>query len=104
MGELREGARFAVKPITKLRIGREGFRQDLDRDGAIQTSVAGFVDLAHAAGADGGLDFVRAEARAGRKSHRFELTDADRTLPGLRRCRGTRAGHTWSAGASTRAV
>jgi len=64
-------ARFAVKTITKLRIGREGFRQDLDRDGALQTRVEGFVNLAHAASADGGLDFVRAEARAGGKSHRL---------------------------------
>ena len=38
--------------------------QDLDRDDAIEPRVAGLVDLAHAAGAEGGEDFVRAEADA----------------------------------------
>ena len=39
--------------------------QDLERDVAIQLRVARAIDLAHAAGAEGGEDFVRAEARAG---------------------------------------
>ena len=40
-------------------------RQDLDRDRAIEPRVAGPVDLAHAAGAEGRDDFVRAETGAG---------------------------------------
>ncbi len=43
----------------------ECFWQDFDRDGVIQTRVACFVDLAHSAGAERGLDFVGAEARSG---------------------------------------
>jgi hypothetical protein len=43
--------------------------QDFDRDRAIETGVAGFVDLAHPAGPDGREDFIRAEAHAGREGH-----------------------------------
>ena len=41
-------------------------RQDLDRDLAAQARVAGAVDLAHAARAEGGEDLVGPEAGAGR--------------------------------------
>ena len=44
-------------------------RQDLDRDGAIEPRVAGFVDLAHAASAKRAEDFVWAESGAGGKGH-----------------------------------
>ena len=40
MAERRDRTRFAFEPITKLRISREGFRQDLDRDGAIESLVS----------------------------------------------------------------
>jgi hypothetical protein len=56
--------RLALESRAAVGIGREGFRQDLDRDSAIQTGVARFVDFAHAARTKGGLDFVGAEARA----------------------------------------
>ena len=46
-------------------IGGNVLGQDLDRDGAIEAGVAGFVDLAHAAGTERRDDFVRAEASAG---------------------------------------
>ena len=45
-------------------VGEYVDRQDLDRDGAIEPRVARLVDLAHAAGADGGDDLVRAESGA----------------------------------------
>ena len=44
-------------------------RQDLDGDGAVQTGIAGLVDLAHPARAEGGLDLIRAERRARREWH-----------------------------------
>ena len=50
-------------------IEREGIRQDLDRDVAIELRVARAIDLAHAARADRRDDFVRAETSAGNKGH-----------------------------------
>jgi hypothetical protein len=46
MRELRDRARLTVEPIAELRISREGFGQDLDRDGAIEARVKGSVDFA----------------------------------------------------------
>ena len=69
--ELRDRARFTVEALAELRITGECLRQDLDRDGAIQPRVAGFVDLAHAAGAERREDFIGAEARAGGQTHFF---------------------------------
>jgi hypothetical protein len=40
-------------------------RQHLDRDGSIKPRIVRFVDFAHAAGANGGDDFVGAETRSG---------------------------------------
>ena len=37
--ELRDGPGFALEPIAKLRIGRQGFRQDFEGDGAIEPRV-----------------------------------------------------------------
>ena len=42
-------------------------QKNLDRDDAVQTRVAGLVDLAHPTGTDEGDDFVRTETRAGRE-------------------------------------
>ena len=47
------------------RIGRQPLRQDLDGHLAFEPRVAGQVDLAHAAGAKAGVDFVGTEAGAG---------------------------------------
>ena len=57
--------RFALETGEAIRIAGEGVRQDLQRDVAIQLGIARAIHLAHAAGAEGGEDFVRAEARAG---------------------------------------
>ena len=73
--ELRYRPRLAVESITKLRIGRQRFREDLDGDGSIQTRIAGLVDLAHAAFAQLVEDSIRSEFS----------TDHDRVLDGLRR-------------------
>src|SRR5688572_22767932 len=53
------GARFDLKPAHIVG------DHPLDRDRAIQSSIVGFVDLAHASGADQRLDRVRAKPRAG---------------------------------------
>jgi hypothetical protein len=63
-----------IVPGKPLPIFRERFRdfcssgcmppRDRDRDGAIETRVAAFVHLAHAAGTGGGEDLIGAEARA----------------------------------------
>ena len=71
--ELRDRARFAIEALAELRIGRERVRQDLDRDRAIEPRVARPVDLAHAAGAEGRDDLVRAEARAGGEGQGFAM-------------------------------
>jgi hypothetical protein len=63
MIELRDCAGFPVEAVAELRVGGKRFGQDLDRHVAIEARVAGLVDFAHAACAEGGLDFVRAELR-----------------------------------------
>jgi hypothetical protein len=59
-----DGLRFALEPGAAFRVGTDVSRQDLDGDAAVEAGVAGPVHLAHAACPDGGLDLVRAEARA----------------------------------------
>ena len=65
MIQRRERLRFTLKAGDPLGISDERVRQDLDRHVAIQRRVARSVDLAHAAGPEGGEDLVRAEAGAG---------------------------------------
>src|SRR5262249_16434803 len=43
--------------------------QDLDRDGSIEASIAGLVDLSHAAFADPFEDLVRTKSRSSRQRH-----------------------------------
>ena len=62
MIELRNHARLAVEALAKLSICGELGRERLDRDDAVESRVAGFVDLAHAARARGCDDFIRPEA------------------------------------------
>ena len=45
--------------------------QHLDGDRAVQAGVGSFVDLPHAAGAEGGVDLVRAEGGAGGEGHGY---------------------------------
>ena len=54
-------AGFALEALAHLRAGRDGLLDDLQRDQALQARVAGFVDLAHAAGAN-----RRQDSRTGR--------------------------------------
>jgi hypothetical protein len=47
----------------------EMLRKDFDRDRPVEAGVGGFVNLAHATGANGGEDFIRAEASSGDEGH-----------------------------------
>ena len=67
--QARDRPGFAIKPFPALGIIGHTMRQDLDRDDAIQPRVARAIDLAHAAGAEGGLNFVWAEVRARLNGH-----------------------------------
>ena len=65
MVECGDGLRFALEPFAALRvIGGHG-RQQLECHDPVQSRIARSVNLTHATRADGGNDFVRAEARAG---------------------------------------
>ena len=63
----REDFGFALKPRQPIGIGGEQWRQDLDRDLALQLRVGGPKHLPHPAFADLRGDFVDAETGAGRK-------------------------------------
>ena len=56
-----DGARFTVEALPELRIGCELRGENLDGDDAVEPRIAGPIDLAHAAGAKGGLNLVWAE-------------------------------------------
>jgi len=53
-----------LEPCPALRIAADVGGEDFDGDAAVEAGVAGPVDLAHAAGADSGLDLVRPQSRA----------------------------------------
>ena len=57
----RDGAGFALEAFAELRIRCNVRGQDFDRDGAIEASVAGFVDFTHAPRTNGREDLVGAE-------------------------------------------
>jgi hypothetical protein len=65
--ETRDRLRFQFKPLLQCRVRRDMLRQDLDGDGAIETSVLRLVDLPHAAGAKRGEDLIRSDACAWRQ-------------------------------------
>jgi hypothetical protein len=65
-----EIARFAIEALAQLRVRRERLRQNLDRDRAIESGIAGAVDFAHSTCADRRDDFVRSEPRASFERHR----------------------------------
>ena len=68
-----EDLRFALEPREPVRVGRERLGQDLDGDVAIELRVARPIHFAHPAGAEGGEDLVRAEARASGQGHESRL-------------------------------
>ena len=66
-----EDLRFALEAGEAIGIAGEGIRQNLERDVAIQLRIARAIHLAHAAGAKGREDFVRAEAGAWSEGQRL---------------------------------
>ena len=69
MIQSRDRTRLTVETVGELGL------EDLDRDGAVQSCVAGAVDVAHPARPDEGGQFVRAKASAWRP-HRCKYTSA----------------------------
>ena len=64
---------FALESGQAPGVGADGLGQDLDCDLALEIGIRGAIDLAHPAGAEGGDDFIRAEARAGSQSHPWRI-------------------------------
>ena len=56
-----DGAGLPLEPLLQIGIRGHMLGQHLDGHGPLQASVAGLVDLAHAPGAEGGFNLVRAE-------------------------------------------
>src|SRR5207244_1874276 len=70
--ERRDRERLTLEPGERIRVLRERFREDLDRDLALQVRVVSAVDLAHAAGAERAADLVGAETGSGWQRHELE--------------------------------
>ena len=62
-------AGFLLESTEAIDFGRECCGEDFDRDITTESRIARTVYLAHAASAEGGDDFVRAETGAGSKGH-----------------------------------
>ncbi len=67
MAQRRDRAGLALEPLLQIRIRGDMLGQHLDGDGAVEAGVGGFVHLAHAARAEGGVDLVGAEGGAAAK-------------------------------------
>ena len=72
--ERRDRARFAIEAVAEFLIPCERRRQNLQGDAAIETCVARLVDLAHAAGTEGGLNLVRSEPSTWREGQACGLS------------------------------
>ena len=67
--EARDRLGLALQPLLELGAVRQVRGQHLDRDRALEPGVAGAVHLAHAAGAGGLFDSIRAELGSGDEAH-----------------------------------
>ncbi len=67
--ERSDGLGLAQEPFAKLAVTRDPWRQNLQRDSAVQAQVPGQVDLTHSPGPEGRLNFVPAQATAGGQTH-----------------------------------
>ena len=74
MRQRRDRFRLALEARQRIGIVRDGLRQDLDRDVAVELPVPRLVHLAHAARAERRQDLVGAEFRAGRETHEAPAT------------------------------
>src|SRR5262245_1972823 len=71
---------FTLESGESISIECELGWEDLQRDVAIQFGIAGAIDLAHAAGAEGGLNLVRPELRASGQTHFFSAAVQFKTM------------------------
>jgi len=62
---------FTLEALAALVVLREADGQDLDRDAAVEAGVLPPPDLAHSAGADRRLKFIRPEPRPGLDWHEW---------------------------------
>ena len=62
--QLGDAQRFPLEARERHGIFRQGFRQDFDRDVTVEADIAGAIHLAHAAFAEFGHDFKRADGLA----------------------------------------
>jgi hypothetical protein len=67
VGQAGDRLRLALEARAARGIRREGWRQDFDRDEALEARVARLVHLAHPARAEARDDLVGAETRSGRE-------------------------------------
>ena len=74
MIERRQQLRLAAEPHQPIRIVRDGWQQDLDRDITIQLRIVGPIHLAHPARSKGREDFVRTETGAGSQGQPYRLS------------------------------
>jgi hypothetical protein len=72
MAQSGKDLRLSLEPRKPIRIGRERFRQDLERHLPVQLAIDGLIGLAHAALTDEGGHVVVAEAGADLKGHRLK--------------------------------
>jgi hypothetical protein len=70
VGKRGDRFRFAFQSRAPSGVVRDAVRQQFDGNVAIEPRVAGLVDLAHPTRAEGGENFIRSEARAGREGQR----------------------------------
>ena len=61
VGELRNGAGLALKSLPQLRILGKMIGEDLDCDIPVQPRVAGAINFAHSASANGCDEFIWAQ-------------------------------------------
>ena len=65
-----KGPGLALESLLQVGIVRDERGEDFEGDDAIEAGIPGFVDLAHPARPEGGLDLIRAKSSAGRQAHR----------------------------------
>src|SRR5262249_19221370 len=68
------GQRLPSQPLARAGVGGGGGGEQLDRDLAIETWIAGAVHLTHSSCAKPGDDFIGSDARAGGERQKRQAT------------------------------
>jgi hypothetical protein len=74
MVQRSDGSGFMVEARAPLGVGNEEIGEDFQRNVATEPAVAGAIDLAHAAGANGSKHVVLADARTNSEGHAMSLS------------------------------